>query len=114
MGLARSQWNELIRNFCDELIGSGGATGQALRGASLRRLLDEVTDPRLRRLVSAMSTMAADADRLVDASEAALLDAMETRWNLEPRSRFRPTRQSAGRGGPSLAPVGTAQWLLPS
>lgn len=74
LGLDPRQWDHVIHRLRADLIGAHRPGEPAIRGALLQRLLNEVAEPRMRRVVACLCEAVVHADRLVEGSEISLLD----------------------------------------
>lgn len=90
LGLDRAQWHRVIRTLCVDLLRAGVDQREALSASSLHEVLDDVTDPSLRKVCAALSVAVIHADCLVDGAELALLEAMQDRWGIAFRTGAAP------------------------
>lgn len=85
LGLTRPQWHGVIQDLCTDLLGPArcGDDG-CITGELLDRMLDEVDDGRIQRLVLRLSSAVVHADCRVDSGESLVVLAMIERWGLHP------------------------------
>ncbi|MDP3811704.1 TerB family tellurite resistance protein [Hydrogenophaga sp. 2FB] len=85
LGLTRQQWHGVIHDLCADLLGPTRC-GNKVRIPSelLDRMLDEVVDDGMRRLVLRLCTAVAQADCQIDDGERFVLMAAIDRWSLHP------------------------------
>lgn len=90
LGLAAGSLSVLLRDLCEDLLMGAAQAGpliEQLDGATLRDLMAEVTEPRLRDEVLTLAHAAAQADGHLAEGEAFVLAAACRYWSLEPERR---------------------------
>lgn len=81
LGLSRAQWHAVIDELCADLLRATDDAGDcAIDSAMLERVLAEVDDPQLQRVVLRLCAAAVHADRMVDDGESFVLLAALERW----------------------------------
>lgn len=82
LGLARTEWLALVRDYCEDLqVASASALAPlALDEAVALALCDEVRDPQLRQKVLAACESLVGYDGHLVHAESALLRTLQTRW----------------------------------
>lgn len=90
LGLSRHEWCAVIHQLRVDLSRACRPPGLPFSWRTLVRLLDEVSDATMRRVVRSLSLAAILADRQVDSGEQMVLDALRRRWGIEtqPHSAF--------------------------
>lgn len=83
LGLTRAQWHSVIDDLCTDLLGPArwGDDG-CIPSDVLDRVLDEVQDGAMRRLVLRLCSAVVHADRRVHEAESFVLLAAIERWKL--------------------------------
>ena len=83
LGMPRQRWDDVIRELSEDLVQwCRGTDGCRIDGAVLDRLLDDVEDDDLRRIVMRLCLAVAHADQQVDPCEAFVLVAAAQRWGF--------------------------------
>lgn len=83
LGLSRARWHAVIDELCADLLRAmDGAGDCAIDSAMLDRVLAEVDDPQLQRVVLRLCAAVVHADRQVDDGESFVLLAALERWAL--------------------------------
>ncbi len=85
LGLTRPQWHGVINDLCTDLLGSARCGDEGcIPSELLDRMLDEVDDDTMRRLVLRLCSAVVHADRQIDDGESFVLLAAIDRWGLHP------------------------------
>ena len=87
LGLQPGAIAALLRDLCEDLMMGAhhqGSLLDGLDGAALRSLMEEVTDPRLRKEVLTLAQAAVQADAHLADGEAFILAAACRYWSLSP------------------------------
>lgn len=79
----RRHWGDVIHHLRADLLAAHGPGEAAIDSPLLDRLLQEISDPDLQRVVAGLSEAVVHADQLVEAREIAFLEAMSSRWGIE-------------------------------
>ncbi|HSO06212.1 MAG TPA: TerB family tellurite resistance protein [Pelomicrobium sp.] len=84
LGLTRAEFLEVVHQYCQDLLaeGSGAERIRLLDPQRIGRVLDEVTDPRLRVRVCGLLLNVCDADGRFHEAELAFLHQVLERWGL--------------------------------
>lgn len=82
LGLASADWSAVIGALRQDLEGTARREGLAVCPYVLERMLEEVTDERLQRLVAALSVVVIHADLQVERGEQMVLQALQQRWGV--------------------------------
>lgn len=83
LGLTLAQWDEVMQDLCDDLLGPARLGDDGCISAELLDgMLDEVDDVQLRRLVLRLSSVVVHADRQINEAESFVLIAAIERWDL--------------------------------
>jgi hypothetical protein len=85
LGLTRAQWHGVIHDLCADLLGPARCGDEGcIPSELLDRMLDEVDDDALRRLVLRLCSAVVHADRQIDDGESFVLLGAIERWGLHP------------------------------
>ena len=85
LGITRQQWHDVIDELCADLLQAATpCTDCHIGSAKIERLLDEVSDVKLQRLVLRLCTAVVNADGQVDEGESIVLRAAIDSWGLHP------------------------------
>lgn len=93
LGLPEGGLGALLRDLCeDQLMAThhSGSLLDGLDGDALRKVMNEVADPRLRSEVLALAQAAARADEHLAEGEAFVLGAICRYWSVSPASLANP------------------------
>lgn len=85
LGLGRTTFAEVVQDFCDDLVASGGKPGGRIDLMDRTRIdavLAPVVDPDKRRLAAQMVVNIAKADGTLHDNELALFRQVLARWDL--------------------------------
>lgn len=85
LGLLASELQQVLRELCEDLLAAGslawGGSGLIDR-STLHALLDEVSDPPLRRQVVALCLAVVQSDTHLADGESSVIEAAVERWRL--------------------------------
>jgi uncharacterized tellurite resistance protein B-like protein len=85
LGLTREEWHEVVGDLYIDLVGSATSLADCLGDAQMiKRLLDTVDDPGLKRKIMRLCTLVINADGQVDEGESVFLLAALSQWELHP------------------------------
>ena len=88
LGLTRLEWHDVVHGLCAELLWSATAGSDCLiDSAMIDRMLCDVDDVTLQRLVLRLCAAVINADRQVDEGESIVLRAAINHWGLHPDER---------------------------
>lgn len=98
LGLDSQQLHQVVHELCEDLLvgaASDWAGACRLDGSALGALMDELTEPALRRRVLAQCLALAEADGRLADGEVAVLDAALQRWAVDEAPRVVAARSVA-------------------
>ena len=85
LGITRQQWHDVVDELCFDLLEAAAPCADCHIGsAMIERLLDEVVDVPLQRLVLRLCAAVVNADRELDEGESVVLRTAIDRWGLHP------------------------------
>lgn len=85
LGLTEGELGVLLRDLCEDLMAAGNHAGsllEGLDGATLRSMMEEVSDPRLRCEVLTLVQAAALADDHLTVGESFVMGAAYRHWSV--------------------------------
>ena len=85
LALSRQEWHDVVHELCADLLASATRSAECLIDSRMiERLLAEVDDVTLQRLVLRLCTAVINADGEIDDGESIVLLAAIDRWGLHP------------------------------
>ncbi len=85
LGLTQQEWHDVVDELCTDLLASTTrGTDCLIDSRMIERLLGDVDDVRLQRLVLRLCTAAINADGQIDDGESFVMLAAIDQWGLDP------------------------------
>ncbi len=85
LGLTQQEWHDVVHELCADLLASATqSTDCLIDSRMIERLLGDVDDVTLQRLVLRLCTAAINADGQIDDGESFVMLAAIDRWGLDP------------------------------
>lgn len=85
LGLTRQEWHDVVHELCIDLLGSAThGTDCQIDGRMIERMLADVDDVTLQRLVLRLCTAVVNADGQIDDGESIVVLAAIDQWGLHP------------------------------
>lgn len=85
LGLTQQEWHDVVHELCADLLASATQSTDCLIDARMiEKLLADVDDVTLQRLVLRLCTAVINADGQIDVGESIILLAAIDHWGLEP------------------------------
>ena len=85
LGLTRQQWHDVVDELCADLLQAATpCTDCHVGSGTIERLLEDVSEVALQRLVLRLCTAVINADRQIDEGESIVLRAAIDSWGLHP------------------------------